>query len=73
MPASLRKLIGAILLVILVMAYPLLAITAAAAILPGSSGLGQLVFYMVAGLVWVPPAGLIIWWMSDRTARTVAR
>lgn len=66
MPARLRKLIGAVLLVILVTVYPLLAIAFAMAVLPGSSGLGQFAFYLVAGLVWVLPAGLIVWWMADR-------
>lgn len=72
MPPRLRRLIGAVLLIILVIAYPFLVVVFAAALLPGSSGLTQLIFYMVGGLIWVPPAGLIIWWMGRRPKRPTA-
>ena len=38
--------------------------TVAAAKLPGASGLVQLVFFVVAGLIWVIPAAALITWMS---------
>jgi hypothetical protein len=71
MHTRVRKLLGTIALVIFVMAYALVVMTIAAAKLPGSSGLVQLVFYVVAGLAWIFPAGVIIYWMSkgDRGAR----
>ncbi len=69
MPLRLRKLIGATLLVAFVCLYALIVMTVAAAKLPGTSGLTQLVFYAVAGLAWVVPAGLIIAWMG-RPERT---
>ena len=71
MHTRVRKLLGTIALVSFVMAYALVVMTIAAAKLPGSSGLLQLVFYVVAGLAWIFPAGAIIYWMSkaDRRAR----
>jgi len=58
-----RKLIGTILLVAFVIFYSLTAMTVAAAKLPGTSGWTQLLYYAVAGLAWVIPASVIIWWM----------
>jgi Protein of unknown function (DUF2842) len=63
MPERLRKLIGTIVLVAFVCLYALTAMTIAAAKLPGTSGLTQLVFYVLAGLAWVIPAGALIAWM----------
>jgi len=64
MPDRLRKLIGSIILVIFVIIYALSVMTVAAAKLPGTSGLTQLMFYLVTGLAWVVPAGAIIYWMQ---------
>lgn len=70
MPDRLRKLIGSIVLVIFVIIYALIVMTIAAAKLPGSSGLAQLAFYLVAGLAWVVPAGALIYWMQKPRRRT---
>ena len=64
MAEKLRKLTGTFALVVLIVVYSLTAMTIAAAKLPGTSGLVQLVYYAVAGLLWVLPAGVIIWWMA---------
>ena len=64
MPQRARKLIGAILLVVFVSLYALTAMTIAVAKLPGASGLVQLVYFLVAGLIWVLPAGALIFWMG---------
>ncbi len=61
-----RKLVGTFVLVAFVVVYSLTAMTVAAARLPGTSGLTQLVFYAVAGLVWVIPAGILIAWMQKK-------
>ncbi len=63
MHPRLRKLIGTVLLVTFVCVYALVVMTVAAAKLPGTSGLVQLAFYAVAGLIWVLPAGLLVRWM----------
>jgi hypothetical protein len=64
MRQGLKKLIGTILLVLFIAVYALVAMTIAAAKLPGTSGLTQLTYFVVAGLVWVIPAGAIIYWMG---------
>lgn len=64
MPIRLRKLIGTVVLVIFVSVYALIVMTIAAAKLPGTSGLVQLLFYIVGGLLWVIPAAILIRWMS---------
>jgi hypothetical protein len=60
---TLRKLVGTVVLLVFVPAYALFAMALAAAVLPGTGALTQLAYYAAAGLAWVPPAGLIIWWM----------
>ncbi len=63
MPSKLKRFIGTVLLILLVTAYPFCVLPFAAAILPHANGVGQLLFYAIAGLIWVPPAGFIIKWM----------
>jgi hypothetical protein len=64
MPQRLRKLLGTIVLVVFVSFYALAAMTVGAAKLPGSSGLVQFMFYLVAGLAWVLPVMPLIAWMQ---------
>ena len=68
LPTTVRKVAGTALLVIFVPLYALFVMTIATARLPGTSILVQTVFFAVAGLVWILPAGAIIWWMG-RTRR----
>jgi len=59
-----RKLIGAAVLLIFVPLYALIAAMIADTHLPGTSPLIHWVYYVVAGLAWVIPAGLLITWMQ---------
>jgi hypothetical protein len=59
-----RKLIGAAALAVFVPLYALTAMTIAAARLPGTVALTQTLYYAIAGLAWVIPAGLLITWMQ---------
>ncbi len=59
-----RKLIGTATLMVFVPVYALVAMTIAAARLAGTSALTQTVFFAVAGLLWLVPAGALIWWMQ---------
>lgn len=59
-----RKLVGTMVLVVFVVFYALVVMTLAAAKLPGTSGVVQLLFYVVAGLAWVAPAAWLIAWMG---------
>ncbi|MFA6266437.1 MAG: DUF2842 domain-containing protein [Pseudolabrys sp.] len=64
MPVRLRKLIGAVALLALVMVWALLAMALAQSALTDINGLVAAIYYLVAGLGWVLPAMPIIAWMS---------
>jgi hypothetical protein len=63
MPVRLKKLIGTILLILLVIVYALMATTVAVAQLAESGPLVHLAFFLLTGLLWVLPAMAIIKWM----------
>ena len=64
MSIRLRKLIGAIVLLVLVVAWALVAM--AVAQFPGikANALIEAIYYVIAGLAWVLPAMPLIRWMS---------
>jgi len=67
MPAisiRLRKLIGAVALLALVIVWALLAMALAQTVLTSVSGLVAAIYYVVAGLGWVLPAMPLVRWMS---------
>ena len=64
MPVRLRKFIGAIALLALVMVWALLAMALAQSALTDINGFVATLYYIVAGLGWVLPAMPIIAWMS---------
>lgn len=66
--SSLRKLLGTLILVITIPVYGMIAMLVAVAVLPGVNFWWQLVYYVVAGLLWVLPAGLLISWMAKPDA-----
>lgn len=59
-----RKLIGTVALLVLVIVYSLVAMMVAIALQVNASKLVEVIYYFVAGLAWVIPAGAIIWWMQ---------
>jgi hypothetical protein len=63
MSARTRKLIGTILLLVVLIIYALVVMLAAAAVLPDGGKIVELIFYAVAGIAWVVPAGFLIKWM----------
>ncbi len=63
MPNTLRRLIGTVMIIILVLAYALLATMVAAATLGRSHWSVHLLYFFVSGLLWVLPAMWIIKWM----------
>lgn len=74
LPERIRKLIGTVLLIILVIVYALAATTIASTHLAESGPLVHLGFFLFSGLLWVLPAMVIIRWMvgwkkSARAAR----
>ncbi len=64
MPIRIRKLIGAIALLVLVTVWALLAMAVAQFVFASSNSLLAGLFYVVAGLGWVLPAMPLISWMS---------
>jgi len=64
MPLRLRKMIGMVLLVTLVIIYAILAVTIASARLAEAPWWVHLTFFAVSGLLWILPAMLIIEWME---------
>lgn len=63
---STRVLVGTMMLLVLMLAYVLAASVLAVAILPTGGRVAEFLYYAVAGLAWVPAAGLIIRWMYPR-------
>ena len=64
MPIRLRKLIGAIALIALVLTWALVAMALAQLPVIKANGLIEVIYYVVAGLGWVLPAMPLIRWMS---------
>jgi len=64
MPIRLRKFIGAILLILLVVTWALLAMALAQSPLVRTNGMIEALYCVVAGLGWVLPAMPLIRWMS---------
>jgi len=59
-----RKLLGTIALLVLVIVYSLAAMMVAIALQVNASKFVEILYYIIAGLAWVVPAGAIIWWMQ---------
>ena len=64
MPIRLRKLIGAVALIILVVSWALVAMALAQSPVIKANGLIEVIYYVVAGLGWVLPAMPLVRWMS---------
>ena len=64
MPVRLRKFIGAILLITLVITWALVAMALAQAPAIKANGVIEVIYYVVAGLAWVLPAMPLVRWMS---------
>jgi hypothetical protein len=64
MPIRIRKLIGAVALIALVVVWALLAMAIAQPVLASANHVIEAIYYVVAGLGWVLPAMPLITWMS---------
>jgi hypothetical protein len=64
MPIRIRKLVGTVALLALVVVWALVAMAIAQPLLASASGLVAGLYYVVAGLGWVLPAMPLIKWMS---------
>jgi glucose dehydrogenase len=59
-----RKLIGTAAMIVFLIVYCLIAMVIGNAALAKLSGLGQALYFIVAGLAWLPPAMLLVRWMQ---------
>ncbi|HET7447150.1 MAG TPA: DUF2842 domain-containing protein [Methyloceanibacter sp.] len=64
MTARTRKLIGAIALLIFLGAYVWAAVIIGAGRITLAPHWAQLAYFLIAGLLWVIPAGLLVRWMQ---------
>jgi Protein of unknown function (DUF2842) len=63
-PIRVRKLIGAVALIALVVTWALVAMALAQAPAIKANGVIEVIYYVLAGLGWVLPAMPLIRWMS---------
>jgi prepilin signal peptidase PulO-like enzyme (type II secretory pathway) len=64
-----RKLAGTIALIALITVYALLALAVAVVLqVRDANKAVEFAYYVVAGLLWVLPAGWLIWWMQKPDA-----
>jgi hypothetical protein len=59
-----RKLAGTIVLLLFLSVYALVAMLVAVVLQVNASKTVELIYYVVAGLLWVLPAGALITWMQ---------
>ena len=64
MTVRIRKLVGSVVLVTLIVLYALAAMEIGAARFTNASAIAQVIYFVIAGLLWVIPAGLLIRWMQ---------
>ena len=64
MRARSRKLIGTVVLLVFIILYVWLASAIGAGRISVAPAWAQLAFFLVAGLLWLLPAGILIRWMQ---------
>jgi hypothetical protein len=69
MPIRVRKLIGAVMLLLLVAVWALLAAAFAQTPLIADSRVAAAIYYVIVGLGWVLPAMPLVRWMSRPDAQ----
>ncbi|WP_119308688.1 DUF2842 domain-containing protein [Cohaesibacter haloalkalitolerans] len=63
-----RKFFGMLMLVGWVVFYAAVGMTIGAAVVANAGALAQILFFLITGLIWIVPAGLIIRWMEKPKA-----
>jgi hypothetical protein len=64
-----KKLLGTLVLLVWLPVYALMAMRIGVAVLPDANGLVTLVYYALAGTVWIIPVGLMLPWMHREPKR----
>ena len=68
LPVRAKKLIGALVILLWLPIYAMLAMAAGLRVLPHANGVEQFLYYGVAGMAWIVPIGLMLPWMSRQPA-----
>jgi len=69
MPVRIKKLIGTLLILLWIIAYSLIAMRLAVALLPDAHWTLAMAYYAFAGIAWIVPPGFLIGWMSEEPRR----
>ena len=64
LPMRLRKLIGLVAMLALIIFYALIVMTIAVTTSVPENGIVEFFYYLITGIAWVVPAGAIIYWMQ---------
>lgn len=69
MPVRLKKLLGVVILLVLVVVYAVFATAFASLHLADAPGIVHLLYFLVTGLLWIVPAMWLIRWMEREPGR----
>jgi len=72
MTSPARRFAGSLILVIFLLVYVFFATAVGDVVVASKSGWVQFAYFVVAGLAWVPVAGLIVRWMYRQVGRPKA-
>lgn len=63
MSPHLKKLIGAVAIIVWIPIYALIAMGIGVRVLAHTNSLGEVIYYALAGTLWIVPIGLMLPWM----------
>jgi len=69
MTPHVKKLIGTVLMLLWLVIYALAVMGLAVRVLPGAAWYVSLLFYALAGMLWIVPVGLSLPWMYREPAK----
>ena len=69
MPIRLKKFIGTIAMIVLVVVYAIFATAFATVYLGEANGFVHLAYFLVTGLFWIVPAMVLIRWMEGYSGK----
>jgi hypothetical protein len=69
MRPRIKKFIGAIVMLVWIPVYAVIAMIVALKVLPHASGLVAFIYYAIAGTIWIIPIGLMLPWMNREPAK----
>ena len=64
MKIRMRKLVGSIVLILFLIVYALIAMSIGSGRIAESRHPAQALYYLIAGILWVLPAGFLVRWMQ---------